>query len=109
VLHLVLFHAVFLTHLDRHYIDLVLVGVDVCADGNLMPFMTFQCVRVADSPIKVAASANRKNKFQNLRIPLCTEKGVPRAPDPRSVVKWADRQDIILPEWRRLPSGSGRW
>jgi hypothetical protein len=82
VLHLVLFHAVFLTHLDRHYIDLVLVGVDVCADGNLMPFMTFQCVRVADSPIKVAASANRKNKFQNLRIRCGPKKAFPVGPIP---------------------------
>ena len=63
-MHLVLFHAVFLAHLDRHYIDLVLVGVDVCADGNLMPFMTFQFVRVADTPIKVAARAKRKDKFR---------------------------------------------
>jgi Las17-binding protein actin regulator len=51
-------------------------------------------------------SRAKEGQIQN---PLCTEKGVPRGPDPRSVVKWADRQDIILPEWRRLPSGSGRW
>ncbi len=53
---------------------------------------------IADQPSRIDASSGAPRTERSAR-------GWP----PRSIVKWADRQAIILPEWRRLPLGSGGW
>jgi hypothetical protein len=53
VFHVVVLHTVAhaaLGHLERHHMYLVLVGVDVCLEGYVMPFVALDCIGITYRP-----------------------------------------------------------
>ena len=76
-----LLHTI-LRHLERHHLNLVLVRIYVGLQGDVVPFMSFYCLRVAYSPTLTVLVAHKHlaifanfsrdtNRFQRSRRGPC--------------------------------------